>query len=164
MIKQFFIFILFPALCIFGAWSPAWSEAHSGTMTIEVDLSSQAKGQTARLWLPYPVSDRNQLISDMETTGDYSAIGVYTDRTYGTPILYAEWPKDAKTDAYRDYFWGNIDPYRVVVAHGRDVILNPPQKGAPLNTFGYPYAEVGGHPIDFYDPGSFVYRITYHEK
>ena len=72
--------------------------------------------------------------------------------------------KDAKTNAYRDYFWGNIDPYRVVVAHGRDVVLNPPQKGSPLNTFGYPYAEVGGRPIDFYDPGSFVYRITYDKK
>jgi transglutaminase-like putative cysteine protease len=340
MIKKIFIYILFSALCIMGAWSPALSETHSGTMTIEVDLSSQAKGQTARLWLPYPVTDRNQLISDIETTGDYSAIGVYTDRTYGTPILYAEWPKDAtsrtlafsfkverqeirrrafpsqeppwnptdykdymkptvlgpidgvvkslsdsitkgkrtvlekakaiydwtcenmyrdpntlgcgkgdvclllqkpggkctdissvfialaraagvparevfsvrlgkkpqedvttwqhcwaefflpgygwvsvdpadvrkkmliekldikdaKTNAYRDYFWGNIDPYRVVVAYGRDVALNPPQTGSPLNTFGYPYAEVGGHPIDFYDPGSFVYRITYREK
>jgi transglutaminase-like putative cysteine protease len=64
-------------------------------MTIEVDLSSQAKGQTTRLWLPYPVSDRNQLISDIEFAGDYSAIGVYRDRTYDTPILYAEWPGNA---------------------------------------------------------------------
>lgn len=71
--------------------------------------------------------------------------------------------KDAKTKEYRDYFWGGIDPYRVVIAQGRDVILNPPQKGAPLNTFGYPYAEVGGKPLDFYDPASFVYRITYRE-
>jgi len=307
---------------------------------MEVDLSAQAHGQIARLWIPYPVSDRDQLISDIQTSGDYFAIGVYTDRSYGTPMLYAEWPKDAssrklkfsfyverqevrrhalpdqepnwnpadyaeflkptslgptdgevkklsdtitkgkktvlkkakaiydwtcdnmyrdpktvgcgkgdvckllekpggkctdissvfialvraagvparevfsvrlgkkpqqdvttwqhcwaefflpgygwvsvdpadvrkkmlvekidlndaKTKAYRDYFWGGIDPYRVVIAHGRDVMLNPPQKGAPLNTFGYPYAEVGDHPVDFYDPAAFVYRITYHEK
>jgi hypothetical protein len=95
MNKQFFIFILFSALCIFGAWSSALPETHSGTMNIEVDLSSQAKRQSTRLWLPFPVSDRNQLISDLEFAGDYSAIGVYTERTYGTPILYAEWPKDA---------------------------------------------------------------------
>ena len=50
--------------------------------------------------------------------------------------------KDDKTKFYRDYFWGNIDPYRVVIAHGRDVVLNPAQQGPPLNTFGYPYAEV----------------------
>jgi hypothetical protein len=44
------------------------------------------------------------------------------------------------------------------------VMLNPPQKGTPLNTFGYPYAEVGGKALDFYDPATFVYRITYRDK
>ena len=47
------------------------------------------------------------------------------------------------------------------LAVGRDLVLNPPQAGAPLNTFGYPYAEVGGQPLDFYDPKSFAYRIDY---
>lgn len=320
--------------------SNASSKTHSGVIVMEIDLSGRAHGQTARLWIPYPVSDRDQLISDIQTSGDYSNIGVYTDRYYGTPILYAEWPKDAtsrklkfsfkverqevsrrtfpnqepnwnpadyskylkptslgptdgavkklsdsitkgkttvlekakaiydwtcentyrdpktvgcglgdvgkllkkpggkctdissvfialsraagvparevfglrlgkksqqnvttwqhcwaefflpgygwvsvdpadvrkkmlvekldlkdaKTKAYRDYFWGGIDAYRFVIAHGRDVVLNPPQEGPPLNTFGYPYAEVGSLPIDFYDPARFVYRITYHEK
>ena len=73
-------------------------------------------------------------------------------------------PKDAKTNAYRDYFWGGIDPYRFIIAHGRDVVLNPPQEGPPLNTFGYPYAEVGGLPLNFYDPATFIYQITYREK
>ncbi|HFQ80564.1 MAG TPA: rhodanese-like domain-containing protein, partial [Desulfobacterales bacterium] len=45
-------------------------------------------------------------------------------------------------------------------ALGRDLILNPPQKGAPLNTFGYPYAEVGGKPLDFYKPTAFKYHIV----
>ncbi|HEX5773762.1 MAG TPA: transglutaminase-like domain-containing protein, partial [Geomobilimonas sp.] len=72
--------------------------------------------------------------------------------------------KDPKTTEYRLYFWGGIDPYRVKLAVGRDLILNPPQAGAPLNTFGYPYAEVGGKPLDFYEPKSFVYRISYREK
>jgi len=340
ILKKNLIVALLVAFFICGICSSALSKTHSGVITIEVDLSTRAKGQTARLWIPYPVSDRDQLISDIQTSGDYSDIGVYTDRSYVTPILYAEWPKDAtsrklkfsfkverqevsrrtfptqepnwnpadyekylkptslgpidgdvkkladtitkgektvlkkaqaiydwicenmyrdpktigcgkgdvclllerpggkctdissvfialaraagvparevfsvrlgkkpqqdvttwqhcwaefflpgygwvsvdpadvrkkmlvekldlkdaKTNAYRDYFWGGIDPYRVVIAHGRDIVLNPPQKGAPLNTFGYPYAEVGGHPIDFYDPAAFVYRITYHEK
>lgn len=71
---------------------------------------------------------------------------------------------DVKTKEYREYFWGGIDPYRIALAVGRDVILNPPQAGAPLNTFGYPYAEVGGRAVDFYDPKSFRYTITYKEK
>ncbi|WP_298272315.1 transglutaminase-like domain-containing protein [Geobacter sp.] len=73
-------------------------------------------------------------------------------------------PEDPRTKELRDYFWGGIDPYRIRIAVGRDVILNPPQAGQPLNTFGYPYAEVGGKALDSYDPESFRYTITYREK
>ena len=71
---------------------------------------------------------------------------------------------DPKVKEYRSYFWGGIDAYRVVLAKGRDLRLNPPQVDALLNTFGYPYAEVGGKPVDFYDPKTFVYRYTFKEK
>ena len=69
-----------------------------------------------------------------------------------------------KTAEYRRYFFGGIDQYRVVIARGRDLNLEPPQSGKPLNTFGYPYAEVGGQPLDSYDPKGFSYRYTYREK
>jgi transglutaminase-like putative cysteine protease len=70
----------------------------------------------------------------------------------------------AKTKEYREFFWGGIDAYRIVIARGRDLQLEPPQAGPPLNTFGYPYAEVGGVPLDFYDPKGFSYKYTYREK
>jgi len=340
IMRKNLIVAFFTVLFTFGIWSSALSKTRSGIITMEVDLSARMPGEIARLWIPYPVSDKNQLISDIKTSGDYANIGVYTDRYYGTPILYAQWPKDAKkrtlrfsfkverrevrqrdfptnepawdpadyatylkptslgpthgavkklsdaitkgkntvlekakaiydwtcenmyrdpktvgcglgdvdkllqtrggkctdissvfialaraagvparevfglrlgkksqqdvttwqhcwaefflpgygwvsvdpadvrkkmlvekldlkdpkTMAYRDYFWGGIDPYRFVIAHGRDVVLNPPQEGPPLNTFGYPYAEIGGLPLDFYNPATFVYKITYREK
>ena len=72
--------------------------------------------------------------------------------------------KDPKTKEYRDYFWGGVDPYRVVLAIGRDVTLNPPQACPPLNTFGYPYAEVGGQSIDFYEPKTFIYKYTFRDE
>lgn len=72
--------------------------------------------------------------------------------------------QDAKTSGYRDYFWGGIDAYRIKVASGRDLVLNPPQAGAPLNTFGYPYAEVGGQVVDWYEPKTFSYRILFREQ
>lgn len=318
----------------------AWAKSRSGVVTVEVDLTTQEKGKEVRLWLPYPVSDRDQAVSDVKVAGDYAASGVYTARVGGTPILYAEWPKEAasrkltfsfaverqevlrrdfpktepawnpvdyaeylrptslgpidgevkkladsitkekktvlerakaiydwccdsmyrdpktigcgkgdvcallqkpggkctdissvyialcraagvparevfsvrlgkkaeedvtgwqhcwaeffvpgygwvpadpadvrkamlveklelndpKTKGYREYFWGGIDPYRVVIATGRDLVLNPHQAGAPLNTFGYPYAEVGGKALDFYEPKAFAYKILYREK
>jgi transglutaminase-like putative cysteine protease len=302
------------------------------------DLGAQARDQVVRLWVPYPVTDRDQTIGNLQLSGDYTASGVYTDIVNGTPALYAEWPADsasrkltlafsvtrqdvrrtvpasepcwnpvdyaeylnptslgptdgavkelaaaivkekttnvAKAKAiydwtvehmYRDpetrgcgkgdvcallskpggkctdissvfialcraagvpareifgirlgkspeqeittwqhcwaeffvpgagwipadpadvrkamlvdkleagsdkvrelrnYFWGGIDANRFRIATGRDLILNPPQTGAPLNTFGYPYAEAGGKPLDFYDPHSFRYTINYRE-
>ncbi len=69
-------------------------------------------------------------------------------------------PGDPRTAELRRYFWGGWDAWRVKLAMGRDLVLNPAQKGAPLNTFGYPYAEVGGEPLDWYDPASFKYTFT----
>ena len=71
---------------------------------------------------------------------------------------------DPKTQTYREYFWGGIDAYRVVIATGRDLVLNPPQAGQPLNNFGYPYAEIGGKVVDFYQPKSFIYKYDFKEK
>jgi transglutaminase-like putative cysteine protease len=332
--------IIAAALCSLITGS-AWGVGQrSGTVTLDVDLSAQAPGKEAKLWIPYPISDQNQTVDDIKVTGNFVSSGVYTDVTHGTPILYAEWPKDAgsrklafsfhvvrkeiaqrnlpsteprwnrsdyaeylqpttrgpldgnvkkladkitkgkttnlekaraiydwtvenmyrdpntkgcglgdvcvllktpggkctdissvfialcrasgvparevfsirlgkkaeedittyqhcwaefflpgfgwvtadpadvrkamlveklelsdpKVKEYRSYFWGGIDAYRVVLAKGRDLKLNPPQADAPLNTFGYPYAEIDGKPVDFYDPKTFVYRYTFREK
>lgn len=337
MKNKFWLFVVM--LCLAFATS-ASAAGRSGVVTLEVDLSAQDVTKEAKLWIPYPVTDRYQRVSDIKVTGDFSSSGVYTDAANGTPILYAEWPansksrtlsfafavdrqeirqtnlptkepqwnradyaeylkptslgpidgevkkladaitkgkktvlakaraiydwccsnmyrdpstvgcgkgdvcallqkpggkctdissvyialcraagvparevfsvrlgkkaeedittyqhcwaefflpgygwvtadpadvrkamlveklelKDQKAQEYREYFWGGIDAYRVTVAVGRDVMLNPPQAGAPLNTFGYPYAEIGGKSIDFYQPKSFVYRYGFKEK
>jgi transglutaminase-like putative cysteine protease len=44
----------------------------------------------------------------------------------------------------RDYFFGSHDVNRVQFTMGRDLHLNPPQAGKPLNYFVYPYVEVDG--------------------
>jgi transglutaminase-like putative cysteine protease len=316
---------------------PAPAMDRSGLVTMEFDLGSHPAGEAVRLWIPYPVSDRNQQIDKISVSGSYAAAAVYTEPVHGTAMLYAEWPQNSKsrlltlsfqvrrselrrgqfpvgepdwkpadyaeflaptslgpTDGavkqladtivsgktsvleraraiydwtvenmyrdpetlgcgkgdvcfllirpggkctdissvfvalcraagvparevfglrlgkqdeqdittwqhcwsefflpgygwvpadpadvlkailveqlpldspriveLRDYFWGGIDAYRFKLASGRDLELNPRQGGAPLNTFGYPYAEVGGRPVDFYDPGTFVYRFSF---
>jgi len=50
----------------------------------------------------------------------------------------------AKNPARREYFFGAHDENRVEFSKGRDVMLWPPQQGAPLNYFVYPYVEVDG--------------------
>lgn len=324
------IMMAFPVACM------AESES-AGTITMKFDLSSQPMGKDVNLWIPYPLSDEDQIISNITISGDYAKSAVYSDRKYSTPMLFASWDtmaksrklvfsfdvvrkevvkkdfpeqeeawnaadfalylaptslgpidgaiqslavqivgdkttvydkakaiydwicenmhrdpetrgcgpgdvcllldnlggkctdihsvfvalcraagvparevfgirqgkkdvqdistwqhcwaefylpgygwvpvdpadvlkmmlkhdlklEDAKTKEYRDYFWGAWDAYRVKLAVGRDLILNPPQAGKPLNTFGYPYAEVAGKTLDWLDPASFSYSIIY---
>ncbi len=311
----------------------------SGTITMEFDLSGHSSDQEAKLWIPYPLSDQDQLVTNVAISGDYVESAVYSDQKYSTPMLYARWDKgsnsrklvltfavtrqevvrkdfpkqeaawdpadyalylaptslgpidgvvkdladrivgnntsvyakakaiydwtcdnmyrdpntkgcgpgdvcsllqtpggkctdihsvfvslcravgvparevfgirqgkkevedittwqhcwaefylpgygwvpvdpadvrkmmlphnlkldDPKTKEYREYFWGAWDPYRVKLAVGRDVILNPPQAGKPLNTFGYPYAEIDGKPLDWLEPATFKYSVSYHQ-
>ena len=47
----------------------------------------------------------------------------------------------------RDYYFGNLSEDRVMFTTGRDITLEPRQKGPPLNYFIYPYAEVEGAPL-----------------
>ena len=333
--RRLFLFILTFSLGLIPLAALAGSQ--SGTVTMEFDLTAHDAGKEARLWIPYPVSDGNQLITDIRITGDFVESAVYTDRKYGTPMLYARWDgsaksrkltfsftvdreerltrdlpsaeapwdpadyalylrptrlgptdgeirkladsitagrtgvrdkaraiydwisgnmfrdpntrgcgagdvdsllsslggkcadissvfvaltraagvpsrevfgirlgkggttditgwqhcwaeyylpgygwvvvdpadvlkmmlkekldiTDAKTAEYREYFWGGVDPYRVKLGEGRDITLNPPQSGGPLNYLMYPYAEIGGKPLDWLDPDSFRYRITH---
>jgi transglutaminase-like putative cysteine protease len=53
----------------------------------------------------------------------------------------------SKNPAKRDYFFGALDPNRVLFTYGRDIRLSADQKGDPLNYFVYPYAEVDGQAV-----------------
>ena len=53
-----------------------------------------------------------------------------------------------KNENQRDYFFGAHDQNRVLFSKGRDVNLQPPQQGAALNYFIYPYVEVNGESFD----------------
>ncbi len=46
----------------------------------------------------------------------------------------------------RDYNFGSLTANQMKFAHGRDVVLEPPQQGKPLNMFYSPYAELDGVP------------------
>jgi transglutaminase-like putative cysteine protease len=48
----------------------------------------------------------------------------------------------------RDYYFGTLGSTWVTLAHGRDVILEPPQHGPPINMLHGPVAEVDGKPLD----------------
>ncbi|QIW15320.1 hypothetical protein A4G20_02700 [Pasteurellaceae bacterium RH1A] len=55
------------------------------------------------------------------------------------------------------YLFGNWEANWVGFNHGRDFDLYPQPELTPLNNFGYPYAEIGGDPLNSFDPKAFKY-------
>ncbi len=55
-----------------------------------------------------------------------------------------KFPKD------KEYYFGTLGSTWVTLAHGRDVVLEPPQQGPPLNMLHGPVAEVDGKPYDLH--------------
>jgi transglutaminase-like putative cysteine protease len=53
----------------------------------------------------------------------------------------------SKNPDKREYFFGAHDQNRVQLTIGRDIRLDPPQSGEPVNYFIYPYVEVDGKPF-----------------
>lgn len=77
-------------------------------------------------------------------------------------VLKNDWSKDSDECREKaEFYWGNLESERVGLSAGRDITLNPAQSDGALNNFGYPYAEVGGDAVDYYDPENFVYSIAF---
>lgn len=90
--KKFFLLLI---TLLFATTAQAKSQ--SGTITMNFDLSAQKAGEEVKLWIPYPVSDANQVITHVKIGGDQEEYGVYTDQKFKTPMLYARWDKTAKS-------------------------------------------------------------------
>ncbi|MCK3657677.1 hypothetical protein A4G18_02865 [Pasteurellaceae bacterium Pebbles2] len=67
---------------------------------------------------------------------------------------------DAGTQAVSKYLFGNWEGNWVGFNHARDFTLYPAPELAPINNFGYPYAEVGGDPLNSFDAKEFGYEYT----
>lgn len=75
--------------------------------------------------------------------GGYHCWAWYEDESGSWhPVDASEADKDpSKTD----YYFGTICANRVAFSRGRDIVLEPPQNGTPVNFLVYPYVEVDGN-------------------
>lgn len=102
---------------------------------------NRAVGIPAKFEIGFPFpTDRGQ-----GEIGGYHCWAEFYLKGYGwVPVDASEaWKHPEK----RAYFFGALDENRVQFTIGRDLALNPPQQGAPLNYFIYPYVEVNGQPF-----------------
>ena len=63
----------------------------SGTITFEVLLNAPENSKEAKIWLPLPVTDDNQTISDVKISGNYTVSKMEIEPVSKTAALYAEW-------------------------------------------------------------------------
>jgi Transglutaminase-like superfamily len=76
---------------VFLLASSAACLAKSGTITFDIKLTAAKGAKHAQLWLPYPLSDKHQTITDMHVSGNYDSSAVYHDPASGATYLYADW-------------------------------------------------------------------------
>ena len=71
---------------------------------------------------------------------------------------------DPSVQAVNSYLFGNWVMNWVGFNFGRDFDLFPTPEQTPINNFGYPYAEVDGDPLNYYDAKAFSYEYTSQER
>ena len=99
---------------------------------------ARSQGIPARFEIGFPLPADKQ---SGEIAGYHCWSDFYVDGKGWIPVDISEaWKHQEK----RDYFFGSHDVNRVQFSMGRDLLLDLPQEGKPLNYFVYPYVEVDG--------------------
>jgi transglutaminase-like putative cysteine protease len=99
---------------------------------------ARSQGIPARFEIGFPLPPEKH---SAEIAGYHCWSDFYIDGKGWIPVDISEaWKHPEK----RDYFFGSHDVNRMQFSMGRDLRLNPPQAGKPLNYFVYPYVEVDG--------------------
>jgi transglutaminase-like putative cysteine protease len=94
--RRIFLLVLFMIALLLPAHSYAAGKERKGTVELTVTIDAPEGSRNVRLWLPYPVSDGHQTISDVKISGNYTSEGIYAVPSTGALALYAEWSVPAK--------------------------------------------------------------------
>ena len=74
---------IFCILLIVFTAIPVSGQIPSGTVTFNIRPNILKDSKEAKLWIPYPLSDEYQTISNIRFNGNYNASAVYRDPDSG---------------------------------------------------------------------------------
>lgn len=77
----------------------AMAKERSGEVELAVTIAAPDDSIDVRVWIPYPVSNSTQDISNVRISGNFSQSGIYGEKETGNLSLYAEWTAQAKDRA-----------------------------------------------------------------
>lgn len=72
--------------------APAYAVGKDGVVTITLNPTVSKDSKTVDVWLPYPLSNEAQDISNVSVTGNFANSAVYRDSDSGAVFLHATWP------------------------------------------------------------------------
>jgi transglutaminase-like putative cysteine protease len=89
--------ILWSLLCVLFVFPCALQASErSGEVTLAVTIAAPDDSKDVRVWIPYPVSNDTQDISNVKIDGNFSKSGIYREKETGNLALYAEWTEATK--------------------------------------------------------------------
>ncbi|MBQ8693544.1 MAG: hypothetical protein IJ520_10420 [Synergistaceae bacterium] len=104
--------------------------AYTGKVAFDVNLKDAEKAEKAELWLPYPLSDANQTITDMDIKSNGAKVGVESDPKTGAVYLHATWTKTGATPSLSMSF--KIDSH-----YAKNTNIVETMDGLPADTLKY---------------------------
>lgn len=102
---------------------------------------ARSQGVPARFEIGFPIPDER----GRGKVGGYHCWAFFHDDARGwVPVDISEADKHPNL---KEYYFGSLTENRVTFSRGRDLVLDPPQRGPPLNYLIYPYVETAGRPL-----------------
>lgn len=111
---------------------------------------SMARGIPSRFRMGLSLSGKS---SQSFTKGYHCWVEFHADGRGWVPMDISEAWKVMKgrkkmDPSWKDRYFGTLDPDRLLLSTGRDILLEPSQQGQRLNYFAYPYLEIAGSRSD----------------
>lgn len=79
--------LVFPCLAV--------AKERSGEVELAVTIAASSESKDVRVWIPYPVSNSEQDISNVRMSGNFTQSGIYGEKETGNLALYGEWTTPA---------------------------------------------------------------------
>lgn len=79
------------ACLVFALLPLSHANARRAEVSIQLNLKGYENLNTLKIWVPYPVSDENQIIENVKIEGNFSNKSINKEDKYGNTALYAEW-------------------------------------------------------------------------
>ncbi len=100
----------------------------SGTVNFTIKVSAPPESRSVKVWFPYPTSDLEQEINDLQFDGNYSNFTISRDSTSGALYLYTEWTSPMKKRLLSVKFHARTKERKIVKLIEKDVSVPPEVK------------------------------------